>query len=405
MNDNEETRNLNLEKIKIENKNNNDVSISILSMNNRNISESNIKIRYEIWDNYKGILIFLVVFAHCLIGYSRKYKNSIINDIFIFIYIFHMPSFIFCSGFFSKSKNSKSKKSISKLFIQYYIFDSFMMIYSYLRVREIINLFNPNYSHWYLISLSFWRMIIPFLENESFLIIKSFFIALITGYSPDFCTNLFSIKRTFAFFPFFILGYWFKKEDFKRIINLTQTLIIKVIIIILFILFSSILFLSIKIKKISFSENDVLMEAYNDNNRVLTRMTLFIIDLPMIFLLLFSLPNRNIPVLTMIGRNSLYIYLYHRIFTIFLIQYLGCEIKFFLFIIYCFIATIIIVIVFGNNYFNEKMSQFIEFIYINMSLNNKKGKFIKFLFILLLTLIIMIRPIDKYFYKDKKNIL
>jgi hypothetical protein len=51
------------------------------------------------------------------------------------------------------------------------------------------------------------------------------------------------------------------------------------------------------------------------------------------------------------------------------------------------------------------MNQFIDFIYVNMSLNNKKGKFIKFLFILLFSLIILIRPIDKLIYHKigKKN--
>ena len=52
-------------------------------------------------DNIKGILIILVVFAHIL-------KNKAEADpIVIGIYFFHMPAFIFLSGYFSKGKRSR----------------------------------------------------------------------------------------------------------------------------------------------------------------------------------------------------------------------------------------------------------------------------------------------------------
>ena len=52
-------------------------------------------------DNMKGILILLVVFAHIL-------KNKdIANPFVIGIYYFHMPAFVFISGYLSKGKHTQ----------------------------------------------------------------------------------------------------------------------------------------------------------------------------------------------------------------------------------------------------------------------------------------------------------
>ncbi len=44
--------------------------------------------------NIKGLLIFLVVFGHLIELYKGNYYQ-----IFVLIYAFHMPLFIFISGF------------------------------------------------------------------------------------------------------------------------------------------------------------------------------------------------------------------------------------------------------------------------------------------------------------------
>jgi len=103
------------------------------------------KIRYNILDNFKGILIFLVVFGHFLFEYSIYHKNSFINTIVKYIYIFHMPSFILCSGFLSKSENSRSFTILSKLILIYLIFNFSHGYILYLYRNEkfrLLNLYN-----------------------------------------------------------------------------------------------------------------------------------------------------------------------------------------------------------------------------------------------------------------------
>ena len=81
------------------------------------------KTRINMIDNIKGILIFSVVFGNFLYNYSFKVPNSLENKIVNYLYSFHIPSFVFWSGFLSKSDNSRSFKSIIKLILIYIIFN------------------------------------------------------------------------------------------------------------------------------------------------------------------------------------------------------------------------------------------------------------------------------------------
>ena len=58
--------------------------------------------RIYYWDNLKCLLIFLVVVGHFLIPVYHDSGRSI-EAVYFFIYLFHMPAFIFVSGFFAKS--------------------------------------------------------------------------------------------------------------------------------------------------------------------------------------------------------------------------------------------------------------------------------------------------------------
>ena len=68
------------------------------------------------FDNIKGLLIFLVVLGHCFFGFQNR---PYIGLFVLAIYYVHMPAFIFVSGYFSKSKNSRSKERIIKYIIAY----------------------------------------------------------------------------------------------------------------------------------------------------------------------------------------------------------------------------------------------------------------------------------------------
>src|SRR5699024_4083736 len=78
--------------------------------------------RYAYFDNAKLILIFLVVFGHMIQPFIDASHE--INTLYLWIYTFHMPAFIFLAGFFAKGSGNKEYivNLAKKLLIPYIIF-------------------------------------------------------------------------------------------------------------------------------------------------------------------------------------------------------------------------------------------------------------------------------------------
>ena len=74
------------------------------------------KKRIFLFDNLKFLLIMTVVVGHCLDCMIEN--SSIMKSLFIFIYSFHMPLFIYLSGLFHSNRNVKNR-CISFIFIGY----------------------------------------------------------------------------------------------------------------------------------------------------------------------------------------------------------------------------------------------------------------------------------------------
>lgn len=366
-------------------------------LNNENIKlQNNInktkeiknKTRYIILDNFKGILIFTVVFAHFLLGYSQSNKISLINKIVNIIYTFHMPAFIFCSGFLSKSENSKSFNNIIRLLLIYFIFNFLHGFILCLYKKIKINFLYPYNSYWYIICLIYWRISIQCFINQYFSIFISFIISFLIGFLND-INNLLSLKRAFIFYPYFLVGYKISKEKLDKILKLRQKFFI---LIILFFCF----FLIISINYLPYIEiNDSTMgNSYtNFKDYFILRLELFIFSSLIIIFSLLLIPNNNLYLITKIGKNTLYIYLFHRIITIIIDYELFSKIKNELIIIfYSVFFTIIILVIFGSNCFVYKTNKYIDFIHINLINNNKRGKLIKSVISLFFIFILTINP-------------
>ncbi len=79
--------------------------------------------RVPLWDNLKGVLIFLVVFAHCIYGIA---DNAVLSALVKIIYLFHMPAFVFISGRLGRSERSQSAPALLKLAFSFLIFNGFV---------------------------------------------------------------------------------------------------------------------------------------------------------------------------------------------------------------------------------------------------------------------------------------
>lgn len=163
------------------------------------------KIREYKYDNIKCLLIFCVVFAHLL----EMLSGNISNKIYIFIYTFHMPLFVYISGYFSKG----NMKSIVKFTYIYLIWQTIFYLFDVilLQMKTNFNLFVPNWTLWYVFAMIFWNLIIKFLnkildKNYLYILIISIAISLFAGFCNE-IGYMFSLSRIITFFPYFLLGY------------------------------------------------------------------------------------------------------------------------------------------------------------------------------------------------------
>lgn len=174
--------------------------------------------RLAYWDNIKMLLIFLVVLGHA-IAYTQWAADTSLLCLYNCIFSFHMPVFVFISGYFSKRITCPRKKNIEILLYPYLVFQVLNVFY----VRYIEhnpaswNLFIPLHQNWYIMALFIWRLIIPYFQYVN----KWIGISIALGLSLIFSKyqvpgNLFALNYVFVFLPFFVLGYYID-EDIQRI--------------------------------------------------------------------------------------------------------------------------------------------------------------------------------------------
>ena len=151
-------------------------------------------------DNLKSVLIFLVVYGHFI---SIMQENICCGIIYNCIYSFHMPLFVFVSGYLSKNIDRQRLKDVDKVLFPYLVFQ--LIGYFIYSKGDVFHM--PLQQNWYILALFVWRMMLPYarLFNTRFVIIFSIIVAFYVGLFPEF-GRFFTIHRIFYFFPVFLLG-------------------------------------------------------------------------------------------------------------------------------------------------------------------------------------------------------
>ncbi len=173
------------------------------------------KPRDYLFDNYKVLLIFLVVAGH-FVGPSTG-CNSFLLAFKWLIVSFHMPAFVFVSGYFSK-KSLSTGILIQKLAVPYVVYEiMYYLLYTYVLHKETgLYLLKPKFTLWYLMALFFWRLITPYVKKIPYYIIFAIAAGLLIGLS-DMENNYLTIPRALVFYPYFLAGTSFERESLTKL--------------------------------------------------------------------------------------------------------------------------------------------------------------------------------------------
>ncbi|MDS0526986.1 acyltransferase family protein [Clostridium sp. SHJSY1] len=135
------------------------------------------------------------------------------------LYIFHMPLFAFVSGYFNrKSKRTTQEKVIGilKIYLFAQLFYTIVNKVIFEETSSKLELFSPKWTMWYFVSLMSWYIISDFIKDKKKWFIISIALALYIGHDQS-VGSYASISRTFFFLPYFILGMGFKEEYFEKL--------------------------------------------------------------------------------------------------------------------------------------------------------------------------------------------
>ncbi|GCF94096.1 acyltransferase [Enterococcus florum] len=186
--------------------------------------------REFLFDNIRGILILLVVLGHAL-EYFRL-ENKVGQFLYVFIYLFHMPVFIFISGYFSKNLEKGRRTSVETFLIPYLLLNIFLsVIMLALGKIEEISILSPGWTLWYLYCMFIWRLMLPDLVKIRYVLLLSFIVGIFSGFLTEFGTYM-AMARTLGFFPFFLAGYYTDKTLIKNLRRIPHSKLISIGIIV-----------------------------------------------------------------------------------------------------------------------------------------------------------------------------
>lgn len=314
--------------------------------------------RIAYWDNVKGILIFLVVLGHFLWHYLGMGTAGYIVG---FIYIFHMPAFIFVSGFFSRSEHSRSKESLFRLAVIYIVFNTAMMIVSFFVFKSSFQMLTPAFSYWFLLSLILWRIVVKAVPRSKPFILLLVAASVLVGLWKD-VTNVLAMTRTIVFFPFFYLGYRLPVDKFNDFIHHRKRLdYLKGLLVFTYAIALSLLFLN---RYPYLKQADFLMDNYSSSSDMVVRVIMLCLAGLMTGGILMLTPVKPIPLINQWGRNSISIYILHRFITFIFVKAFPAATYSDLYILFALGASVLTTLALGSqpvtNAFNRLISKLAE---------------------------------------------
>lgn len=156
-------------------------------------------------DALKGAGILLVVFGHLIEKPSAQ--SVLLQTLYIDIYSFHMPLFVFLSGIFARAtlNSGDYRKIVWTLFFPLVVFQVLYLGAARLTDWYSYSPFTPYWLLWFIASLIGWRLLLPLFASPAGLAV-AVLGAVFVGYDGAVGYAL-SAARTIYFLPFFALGH------------------------------------------------------------------------------------------------------------------------------------------------------------------------------------------------------
>ncbi len=333
-------------------------------------TDNNEHSRSSYWDNCKGFLIILVVFAHFLYDLQAQHEwNTVLVNA---IYMFHMPAFVFVSGYFSKSENSRSLRSILLLIVAYLLYTAGFIVFNLYNGIPVISLTYPYYSAWYILALVIWRLVTPYIAKIRGILFLLISFSVLSGFWAEFDLKYTAVK-VIVFYPFFMAGYLLQPETVKKLQqNSSKKRILSGVIL----LFIATVCGFLATKYFHITMQDMLPNYYvrQGLEPAFARGSILVVAGFCIVSMLLISAEKHIPLLTKAGRNTLAVYLLHRPVTLWFTSAVLNNSEQEQILKAC-VGTVLIIVVFGSEVVSGSLKKFLNICVDSMLGINRGSRF------------------------------
>jgi fucose 4-O-acetylase-like acetyltransferase len=157
------------------------------------------------FDNAKMALVTLVVVGH---AWTLLPDNAASDHSYDFLYAWHVPAFVFVTGYLSKSfawTRVRMWQLVRTVAVPYLVFECLLALFRiYVGGEQLADLFrDPHWPMWYLAALFFWRLLTPAFRPLPGGLLVAVGISLFAGmYAGD----TLDAARVLGLLPFFVMG-------------------------------------------------------------------------------------------------------------------------------------------------------------------------------------------------------
>ena len=278
-------------------------------------------------DNSKGLLIFLVVLGHSLEFIRKDYEVA--RLLYVFIYEFHMPVFVFISGYLSKNVEKGRRNAVRNFLTPFLLFNIIWNLitligplflrgeFTELPSEQAFSFFTPGWALWYIFAMFLWKILLPDLLKFKNIFILSVIAGIFVKLSGEFGSYM-ALSRTITFAPFFLAGYYSSEEKLKRfrkftrfnILNKLPSIIIVIIGVLIALIFVNYSNIADEFFWADRSYSNFNIEIFTG---ILLYIAVYIIGFAFVYVFINLMPDK-LTFLSKIGKNTLSVYFLHTYF-------------------------------------------------------------------------------------------
>lgn len=167
------------------------------------------KERIAKWDNIKFFMMVSVVIGHTVYNYMGS--SDLAKSIYLFIYTYHMPVFVFVAGLFAKHAIEKKKyERILEFLIIYCLMKFLDSVGEYILYgRSDFHLFWEDGPGWFALAMAVFLFVTMLIQrfDQRYIMGLALLIGCISGLDNHLGDH-FASMRICVFYPVFLLGYY-----------------------------------------------------------------------------------------------------------------------------------------------------------------------------------------------------